>query len=357
MHTKSKQPKQAVRKKRYGHHHKQSKNYYKVYLPYLPMFIILILSFFVSGFSVGGNTLAYATEMSISNLLAGTNAERASNGSGPLTINSKLNSAAQAKADDMINRDYWSHNTPDGEEPWVFFDNAGYEYTKAGENLAYGFSTSYATIQGWMNSPSHKANLLDSAFVDVGFGFTNGSNFNNSGQETVVVAEYGRPQVLGSSSPPPPPPQTVSPPPAAPVKKTITATPTAALPSPAPIVTPPPAAEPESTPNSENIKEPVTIAQSDKTDTVTPAIITTASARNVSRIEQLTKGKFAWITAAVSSLTLIAVALMLFKHGILLRHLIRDSEKLIIHHPLFDMTLISLVVLGLTLLRTVGTIK
>lgn len=140
---------------------------------------------------------AYATEMSRSGLLSSTNIQRSNNGQSSLTINSKLNQAAQAKANDMVARNYWSHNTPDGKEPWVFFDAQGYIYTKAGENLAYGFDNSSATVIGWMNSPSHKANLLDSTFTEVGFGFANSSDYVTTGEETIVVAMYaGRPLKL-----------------------------------------------------------------------------------------------------------------------------------------------------------------
>src|SRR5690606_1752560 len=85
-------------------------------------------------------------------------------------------------------------------EPWVFINNAGYNYLRAGENLAYGFATSGDTISGWMNSPTHRNNMLDTAFVEVGFGFANSENFNDSGPETVVVAMYAKPQVLSAGS-------------------------------------------------------------------------------------------------------------------------------------------------------------
>src|SRR5690606_3424397 len=124
------------------------------------------------------------------------------NGKAALSLNDKLNAAAQAKAEDMKARNYWSHNTPDGQEPWVFFDAQGYIYKKAGENLAYGFATSTETVTGWMNSPSHKANLLDGAFTEVGFGFANSENFVSTGNETIIVAMYAQPYTQPASTPP-----------------------------------------------------------------------------------------------------------------------------------------------------------
>src|SRR6185436_5689145 len=70
----------------------------------------------------------------------------------------------------------------------------GYNYSSAGENLAYGYPTSAEAVTGWMNSPGHRANMLNGTFSEVGFGFANSANFNGSGEETVVVAEYGAPQ-------------------------------------------------------------------------------------------------------------------------------------------------------------------
>ena len=184
--------------------HKHTQNYLQAYWPYLPMLAIIGIGLMFGGSrpsSGNKGILAYATEMSSSALLSSTNAQRSSNGKSSLKINQQLTTAAQTKADDMIARNYWSHNTPDGQQPWVFVSNAGYKYTKAGENLAYGFATSADTVIGWMNSPTHKANLLDDAFTEVGFGITNGSNYNQSGPETVVVAMYGQPQVLSSATP------------------------------------------------------------------------------------------------------------------------------------------------------------
>ena len=112
----------------------------KIYWPYIPLLVLLVGGLYLNIVQPLQNsntaTLAYSTEMSHSNLLSSTNSERNAAGASSLTTNSKLSAAAQAKANDMVARDYWSHNTPDGDEPWVFIDAQGYAYTKAGENLA-----------------------------------------------------------------------------------------------------------------------------------------------------------------------------------------------------------------------------
>ena len=88
------------------------------------------------------------------------NQERARNGLDELKLNDKLNTSAQLKANDMKEFDYWAHNNPNGTEPWHFFDVAGYKYEAAGENLAKCWDTPEDTVKGWMNSPTHKENIL-----------------------------------------------------------------------------------------------------------------------------------------------------------------------------------------------------
>lgn len=139
-----------------------------------------------------GRVLSYATSISPQSLLDATNAARAETGHSLLKENVKLDHSAQAKAEQMVKQNYWSHNTPTGTPPWKFFEKAGYDYKKAGENLAYGFKTSDATIAAWMNSPTHRENMLDN-YQDVGFGIASGSHYQG-GHYTVVVAHYGTPE-------------------------------------------------------------------------------------------------------------------------------------------------------------------
>jgi uncharacterized protein YkwD len=192
--------------KRHGKHQTHTKHFVKVYYPYLPLLIIVGVGILFNSYwqpRSRSGVLPYATSMSIGALLAQTNVDRANNGVAGLALNPQLNQAAQAKANDMATRNYWSHNTPDGQAPWVFIDNAGYKYQKAGENLAYGFMTSDDAVAGWMNSPPHRENLLDSSFLDVGFGFANSENYQSSGPETIVVAMYGK--ALGATAAAPAP--------------------------------------------------------------------------------------------------------------------------------------------------------
>jgi hypothetical protein len=133
--------------------------------------------------------LGYATSISVTSLYNLTNQQRENNGLPALTLNGQLTSAAQAKANHMFANDYWAHVAPDGTTPWVFINNAGYSYTTAGENLAKNFNTSNGVMNGWMGSATHKANILSSAYKDVGFAAVNGVLLGE--ETTLVVAMYG----------------------------------------------------------------------------------------------------------------------------------------------------------------------
>ncbi len=80
----------------------------------------------------------------------------------PLTPHTLLMTAAQQKAEDMARKRYFAHFSPDNKTPWDFFKDAGYAYQVAGENLAITNEDETAVIKGWLNSPTHKENLLSS---------------------------------------------------------------------------------------------------------------------------------------------------------------------------------------------------
>lgn len=315
-------------------------SHHKHYWPYIPVLLLIVATFALSLLQpvIEKRVLSYATEMSVQQLLDETNKQRVANGAAPLTLNTKLNSAAQSKADDMVTRNYWAHNTPDGQEPWVFFDAAGYKYYKAGENLAYGFSTSSDTVTGWMNSPSHRDNLLDSAFTEVGFGFKNGSNFNESGPETVVVAEYGRPQVLAQANgeaqqPGNPVPQQTG------VPQPTTAQPVAQA-----------AAPPQAADDTSKAKESSLVVNSTNSNS------NGAKSVPVSRIESMLGGN-SWLVFAVGILTGGAAVALLLRHAMALRHVLGSTERFFLRHPVLDATLVAIILIGTFMLQTNGYIR
>ncbi|MCX6720229.1 MAG: CAP domain-containing protein [Candidatus Staskawiczbacteria bacterium] len=125
------------------------------------------------------------TKSALENFL---NQTRQSSGLQPLIENVKLNQAAQLKAENMVQEQYFSHNSPSGVTPWFWFLKAGYSYHYAGENLAVGFFDSEEVFDAWLNSPSHKANILNPNYTDVGTAIVKGFGQNNS---VVVVQEFG----------------------------------------------------------------------------------------------------------------------------------------------------------------------
>lgn len=129
----------------------------------------------------------------INELFLATNIVRVANGLQKLQLHDKLNQSANLKCSDMVNRDYWSHVDPDGNQPWIFFDKVGYTKRSAGENLAYGFKDYSSVIQGWMNSPTHRATILDAKYRDVGFGICTSNNYISTGLQTIIVQHFGTP--------------------------------------------------------------------------------------------------------------------------------------------------------------------
>jgi uncharacterized protein YkwD len=88
----------------------------------------------------------------------------------PLQIDDRLSFIAQTKANDMVNKNYFDHTTPDGHRFFYFLQQLGYGYQSAGENLAIDYQNSQQVVDAWMNSPGHKANIINPAFTKTGIG-------------------------------------------------------------------------------------------------------------------------------------------------------------------------------------------
>ncbi len=120
-----------------------------------------------------------------------TNLQREKNGLGPVSEDSRLNTAAQAKAENMFAENYWAHYSPSGKDPWVFINGAGYSFSYAGENLAKSFYTSDEVVNAWMNSKTHKENILNKNYKNIGIAVVEGTL--NGEKTTLVVQEFGTP--------------------------------------------------------------------------------------------------------------------------------------------------------------------
>ncbi|WP_435738241.1 CAP domain-containing protein [Cellulosimicrobium sp. PMB13] len=98
-----------------------------------------------------------------------TNAERAAAGCGPLAVDDRLTAAAQLHSEDMLAQDYFDHTSLDGRSPWDRAEAQGYENPGA-ENIAKGQATAEEVVRAWMDSPGHRANILDCDLREIGVG-------------------------------------------------------------------------------------------------------------------------------------------------------------------------------------------
>ena len=141
-----------------------------------------------------GRVLGYASDITADQVISQINQQRATSGESPLRVNSELNQAAFAKAQNMFSLQYWAHVAPDGTQPWFFFKQANYQYSIAGENLARDFSTTPDMVQAWMNSPTHKENIMNGRYQETGVAVVNGTLLGT--ETTLVVQLFGTPQTV-----------------------------------------------------------------------------------------------------------------------------------------------------------------
>lgn len=280
--------------------------------------------------------LAYATNISIGALAVATNQARADNGLPPLILHSTLNSGAQAKANHMIANNYWSHTAPDGTEPWYFFSLVGYNYTHAGENLAYGFDSSTEVVSAWMNSAGHRANILGD-YKDMGFGIANGDSYQG-GPNTVVVGFYGT-----SYSPPPAPAPAPAPAPSAPA------------PAPAPTPTPTPAPTPAPEPAVSEPKQPTNETAVAETPVKADAQPAKNEPKKVTNWQTVLSGTAGWPLYASLGVVGVSTAGFAATHRQLVRRGWKYSAHFILLHPALDIALLAALVATL-LASTVGFI-
>src|SRR3989344_3979690 len=126
------------------------------------------------------------------------NEDRTQQGLETLAMSPILQKAAQMKADDMAAKEYFAHDSPEGLEPWHWFEEAGYEFRSAGENLAVYFSDSVEVEKAWMNSPLHRANILNDRYTEVGIALAHGRYEGN--ETTFVVQMFGTPSEVSAAA-------------------------------------------------------------------------------------------------------------------------------------------------------------
>ncbi len=128
-----------------------------------------------------------------------TNDLRQKQGLSQLTISNELNISAQAKASDMAVNSYFGHVDKNGNRMSYWMIMAGYNYLRAGENLAKGFSDPEDLIEAWVNSPTHYANLVNTHYQEIGVGVAQG--YIDGRFTTFVVQHFGEPMPVISLNP------------------------------------------------------------------------------------------------------------------------------------------------------------
>lgn len=116
------------------------------------------------------------------------NKERAAAGLSALAENNDLNNVATLKSEDMVKLNYFSHTSPTYGSPFDMMKQFNIRYTAAGENIAYGQSSPEEVMNGWMNSPGHRANILNTNFTQIGVGIAQKAN-----GQYVWTQEFSRP--------------------------------------------------------------------------------------------------------------------------------------------------------------------
>lgn len=173
----------------------QENNYKPIQASRLAMGILALILIFNIGLNAMNCYLlrqnSLTANLNTINILAEINKIRVANGLQPLAENPKLNVAALLKAQDMIDNDYFNHYSPSGKTPWDWFSAAQYNYKYAGENLALNFWSDQDTVQAWLDSPTHKENILNPNYKETGLAILSGTTSTTKENRTVVVQMFG----------------------------------------------------------------------------------------------------------------------------------------------------------------------
>lgn len=163
------------------------------------MFLLIILSFAIAHIQA---LVWIDSDWMVSTILPAvivnlTNEERSEDSLEMLTRSDVLDAAAKLKAEDMAKNEYFAHYSPSGVSPWHWFDQVSYNFVHAGENLAVHFVDSGDVVDAWMESPTHRANIMNGNFTEIGVGTAKG---RYKGSSTVFVVQlFGTPNVTMST--------------------------------------------------------------------------------------------------------------------------------------------------------------
>lgn len=167
------------------------KNNYQPLLLRKWMLSIYIVFLILFNIIFGGINLVISNAaIDFSTLYQMHNEERTKRDLPSLAINSLLINSATLKAEAMLGANCWAHYCPNGKSPWDFFDQSGYYYLYAGENLAEGFADNQTVMTAWMNSPTHRENIVNKNFTEIGIGFATGE-YQGISNNTIIVVHFG----------------------------------------------------------------------------------------------------------------------------------------------------------------------
>lgn len=165
------------------------------------LFVLISSNMLVRSLSYGVGplpaVLGFTSSITADETVKETNATRASYGLSQLSVNPALVSAAVAKGNNMCADQYWAHISPSGLTPWVFMKNAGYKYAVAGENLARDFSDTPSMVAAWMASPTHKANMVNAKYKEIGIAVV---NCKLLGSDTALVVQMFGTQLIAGNT-------------------------------------------------------------------------------------------------------------------------------------------------------------
>lgn len=233
--------------------------------PVLPFLgLAALVSIAVSGFlAIPPRTGDQTAAVSAAEIVVLTNSEREEKGIVTLKRNALLDAAAQMKAEDMAEKGYYAHVSPDGVTPMYFVERAGYRYLAIGENLVVQRTDAKQVIDAFMGSPGHRANILRKDFTEIGVGVAKGTY---KGKDTTFTVQiFGTPKAATEATPKP-----ASKPVAATPQATAAPKPVSQAPKPAPKP-----AVPAIVKDVQKLVEPITasiVATSSATSTATSTV-------------------------------------------------------------------------------------
>ncbi|MCK5211453.1 hypothetical protein KAJ89_02005 [Candidatus Parcubacteria bacterium] len=153
---------------------------------------IALLVLLIKAVTLGSLFLSYPQGARVSSVIVNrvlelVNIDRTNSGLGNLAMNNTLSASALAKANDLVAYDYFAHTSLDGKRPWDWIDRGQYQYLFVGENLAMNFTTAESVHRALMDSPTHKANILNERYIDAGIAMVSGMI---NGKQTNVLVQH-----------------------------------------------------------------------------------------------------------------------------------------------------------------------